>query len=133
MSEAIRAYRISLWLFHAGLIMIGLYFGRIVINGGSPVTPELYGPAVYSIPALVWAAGQVGAHGLVILGLAVWGRLGRAMVLIGAIIGGIFHSFLAYFGALASQGTLVHAASMFVTVPACVLTIAFVRWSSRYG
>ena len=117
--------RLCIALFHCGMFAIGAHFGIIVFEGGSPVTPELYGPAVYEIPALVWAAGQVGSHGLIILGLAIWGRIGMGAVMAGGVLAAVFHSFLAYFGSLASQGTLVHAASIYLTAPASMLTVAF--------
>lgn len=117
--------RVCLWLFHGGLFMIGAHFGRVVMSGGAPVTPELYGPAVFAIPALVWASGQIGSHGLIMVGLIRWGAIGQWLVIIGGLGAALFHSFLAYFGSLASQGTLVHAASIYLTAPGSVLTVMF--------
>lgn len=119
------AVRLCLWLFHGGLFMLGAHFGRVVWAGGTPVTPELYGPAVFAIPALAWAAGQFVSHGITMIGLAMWGRFGMALTIIGGMMAAVFHSFLAYFGSMASQGTLVHAGAMYLTAPGAVLTVMF--------
>jgi hypothetical protein len=105
--------------------MLGAHFGRVVWAGGTPVTPELYGPAVFAIPALAWAAGQFVSHGITMVGLALWGRYGMALTIIGGVMAAVFHSFLAYFSSMASQGTLVHAGAMYLTAPGAVLTVMF--------
>lgn len=52
-------YAPAIALFYAGSIAMPVMFGSVVLVGGSPVTPELYGPLVYAVPALVWVAGQL--------------------------------------------------------------------------
>lgn len=44
--------------FGAAAVMAAI-FGSVVIWGGSPVSPELFGPIVYAVPAIVWAAMQI--------------------------------------------------------------------------
>lgn len=48
---------IALFFFWGGVA--ASTFGVIVALGGSPVTPEIYGPLVYSIPSWAWIALQV--------------------------------------------------------------------------
>lgn len=41
-------------VFFAGSMAVPIGFGAVVVKGGSPVTPEIYGELVWAIPALVW-------------------------------------------------------------------------------
>lgn len=54
------------------LILMTGEFGLTVWEGGSPITAQQYGAAVYEIPALVWAGFQGGG--------AIAGVLGAVMV-----------------------------------------------------
>lgn len=109
--------------FHGGLLLLALYFGWVVVAGGSPVTPELYGPAVYAIPAIVWAGGQTVGAGLCVIGAALGGRSGGWCMIIGAMVSVAFYGFLAAAASLAAQGTLVQGACMTLTTPGAVLTL----------
>jgi hypothetical protein len=51
----------------AGCAGMGVWFGAVVASGGSPITPETYGPLVYQIDAEFWIACQV-----IFGGLAAW-------------------------------------------------------------
>lgn len=62
--------------FFAGGLIMAVSFAVDVAVGGSPITPEIYGPWVYAIPALVWVAIQASAAVLGILGVLMqWYRL----------------------------------------------------------
>lgn len=63
-------YRWTVLLFNAGAILQSLLFGAIVLAGGSPVTPELYGPIVYAVPALVWIGAQLSLGVIAVFGAA---------------------------------------------------------------
>lgn len=48
-------------------------FGLVVAAGGSPVTPEIYGPLVYSLPAWSWVALQIATCiGTAVSAFSVW-------------------------------------------------------------
>ena len=47
----------AMFMFFGGVA--ALFFGVIVARGGSPITPEMYGPLAYSIPAYLWVLVQV--------------------------------------------------------------------------
>ena len=125
MSDAmwINRYGPAIAAFHSGLLLLALYFGWVVIAGGSPVTPELYGPAVYAIPAIVWAGGQTVGAGLSVLGAVIGGRWGGVSLILGSLVSIAFYGFLAAAASLAAQGTLVQGACMTLTTPGAVLSL----------
>lgn len=63
-------WRWAILLFYLGSIAQAAVFGSVVMAGGSPVTPELYGPLVYAVPALAWVAAQVFLAALAVAGAA---------------------------------------------------------------
>jgi hypothetical protein len=46
-------------VFFFGGAMSAAVFGSVVAMGGSPITPEIYGPLVYTLPAWAWVAIQI--------------------------------------------------------------------------
>lgn len=61
--------------FGAALVMASI-FGSVVIWGGSPVSPELFGPIVYAFPAIVWAGLQVAFSAIAMIGAGFnWPRI----------------------------------------------------------
>lgn len=108
---------------HLALAAIALHFGAVTLAGGSPMTPEVYGPAVYAVPALAWAGGQAGAELLAALGAALRGRAGAVML----ILSGCFilptYGFLAAVANLTGEGVIVAAACLYLTMPFSVFSI----------
>ena len=89
--------------------------------GGSPITPELYGPAVYHIPALMWTVAQVGTAALVFLGAVLyWPRL----VAFGAFCGLCFYAVLSMLAAFGEQGTILQAGASWVFMGVSSFTMA---------
>lgn len=102
-------------------------FGALVAAGGSPITPEQYGPEVYAIAALVWIAAQQYAASLAILGSLIVAAEGRGQRL-GAMVAcvgwtGLACLFLifAYLSAGQPQGALLHACAKFPGTMTCSL------------
>jgi len=122
-------YGPAIALFHFGCLAMALSFGIVVIKGGSPVTPELYGPRVYAIPALAWASVQIGGSALGGLGAVIGGKLGAAVCLMGSSIAALMYCTLAALALEATHGTLVAAGSMFLTAPLSVVSAVV---SGRY-
>jgi hypothetical protein len=115
-------------LFYAALAGIPATFGAVVLSGGSPVTPELYGPLVYAIPAKVWISAQ-----LAFASVAVWGAAREKPVT--AAIGA--HGVSAVLGLLAvlavtagATGTIVVAGSIFLAALSTVA--AQICWRGRH-
>ncbi len=113
--------RASLFLFIAlinfSLILMAMDFGTVVLAGGSPITPEQYGPGVYAVPALAWAGIQLTGAALGTVGAVIVAAEGRAWRL-GAFACGLGNMILAclflVFAVLsrnAPEGLLVHAMS----------------------
>lgn len=50
--------RPAIGAFFLANLNMALIFGAVVAQGGTPVTPELYGPIVFAIPALWWSGVQ---------------------------------------------------------------------------
>jgi len=116
-------YAPAVIIFFSGLVLIALQFCVIVLNGGSPVTPELYGPAVYTMPALAWVALQIGSSVAVILGAYMRGTFGAWLIILGGIVGFSMYSAFAVLAQRATQGTLVQGATTFVCAPASFVVI----------
>lgn len=113
-------YAPALMMVNAGLCLMALRFAGIVISGGSPVTPEIYGPAVYAFPALWWSSIQMAASLLCFVAL---GKRWHILVVIGAVPNLILQS--AFFGlsSMADQGTLLQTGTLFITMPICLATL----------
>ena len=103
-----------LGLINIGLALMAAHFAVIVFRGGSPITPEIYGPAVHSLPAIAWALVQMLGHGL-----AAIGSLTRRPILL--ILGGVIsicvHDSFSALAGMAEQGTLLQAGALYVTLP----------------
>ena len=115
-------------LFYAAVAGIALAFGAVVLAGGSPVTPELYGPAVYAIPALVWVGAQVTCGAMAVVG-AVKGW--PVVASIGAHGVSLVLAALATLAIMAgATGTVVVAGSIFLAALSTVA--AQVCWRGRH-
>lgn len=106
-------------------------FGAVVIKGGSPVTPELYGPLVYSIPAWSWIASQM----LICGGAFISAALGwRVMTLWFAFA---FCLLMASFAVMAIQaggtGTMMVANAGFWALPIGILVCFACLDGGRFG
>lgn len=106
-----------------------------VINGGSPITPDLYGPQVHAVPALVWTSlqekgallGIVGA--MMIASHSRWWRAGAAMAVAGNAGLACLMGLLAYFAQGAPQGIVMFAMCLCCGVPwsiACAISAALI-------
>lgn len=104
-------------------LLMAAGFGSDVAMGGSPITPELYGPEVYAIPALTWVAIQAvsailgGAGALMVSsGLA---RSGAALCGFGNTVLSALFLLFGMMSARAEMGALLHYASLY---PAMMVT-----------
>ena len=101
--------------FHIGGLAMALFFGAVVVAGGSPITPEIYGAWVYKFPALLWVAVQVAITGAGAISAALkWKRTcGVISFLLGV--------YLAFFAALAmgagAAGTILMTGAGFWLAP----------------
>lgn len=109
----------------AALIFMAGDFGLVVWEGGSPITPEQYGQAVYDIPALVWAAFQGGGAVLGVTGavmvaaspsgqpITLGGRAGALICGLGNLALLIMFSVFALLSRHAEAGILLHSLTKF--------------------
>ena len=115
--------------FFLALLTQALTFGAVVLQGGSPVKPEFYGPLVYEIPALVWAGTQVAFAVLAAAG-AIWRK-----PVMGAIGAALMAVLLLFFGTAAiaagASGTLL--VTMALPASAIALVCAWIMWRGRNG
>lgn len=115
--------------FFVGCVMMALGFGIDVLNGGSPITPEIYGPWAYSIPALAWIGFQaaVGITGIASVVLQ-WYRLtsfaGMALATHMSAIAGLALD-------TGADGRIVVAGAGLWLGPFGIL-IAFITWGRAY-
>lgn len=109
----------------ASLIFMASDFGLLVWEGGSPITPEQYGQAVYDIPALVWAAVQgggalVGLIGAIMVAAApghvrisLMGRIGALICGLGNLALAAMFTIFAFLSRNADAGILLHSLTKF--------------------
>lgn len=107
------------------LILMAGDFGLVIWEGGSPITPEQYGQAVYDIPALVWAAFQgggalLGAVGAIMVAaspdrepISHQGRIGAAICASGNLALMVMFSVFALLSRNAELGILLHSLTKF--------------------
>jgi len=105
--------------FDLSMILMASDFGTVVASGGSPITPDQYGAAIYAIPALVWAAVQLGGAAAGMAGAIAIAANTRFLRAAGFICGlgnvalaGLFLTF-AVLSREAPQGLLLHSLSKF--------------------
>jgi len=110
-------------LGHAALMMMSVHVGVVVGFGGSPITPELYGPAVYAIPALYWVLAQFGGAAVSLVGAVVGARCGAWFLIAGGCISIPFFSLLAAASSMAGQGIIVSAGTFWVVLPFTTLSM----------
>lgn len=103
--------------FYIGMAGVAAAFGSEVLRGGSPVTPELYGPAVYAIPALAWVTVQLLGSITAAAGAIMGGYIGAWVCLAGSVISTLLHATFAVLSQMAEHGTLLSAGSVFLTTP----------------
>lgn len=105
-------------------------FGAVVLTGGSPVTPDTYGPLVYSIPAPYWIGFQI-----VIVSIALAGALllRPRLCAVGAVLVGLLMTFFAGAAVLAGAGgsILVFGAGGWIAPLSFVA--AATAWRGRNG
>ena len=108
--------------FHARAALMGFAFTMIASAGGSPITPELYGTRVYSIPAEVWGGGQV------FLGVACALSIIIQRMVPLALFSGLSALYYCALGSLAlraEMGTLVAIGSVAIMLPPCISTFLY--------
>ena len=92
---AFERYSPAMAVFFAGSMAVPLGFGAVVVKGGSPVTPEIYGELVWTIPALVWVGLQLSISAIALFGFAT----GRPII--AAIGAGMIAALMTFFAAAA--------------------------------
>lgn len=97
------------------------FLWRIIVDGGSPVTEEVYGPWVYRIPAWFWCVFQMSAGWLAALGaLLSW----RWLVTFGGLCFVADMAFLSAAGYLAGgTGAVLHLNATFFIGPISAVMI----------
>lgn len=94
-----------------------------VVQGGSPITPDLYGPQVHAIPALVWTSLQEKGAMLGIVGAMMvashsrWWRAGAVMIVAGNVVLAGLMGLLAWFAQGAPQGIVMFAMCLCCGLP----------------
>jgi len=125
--------RLAVAVFHGLLMVMAAIYGGVSWANGSPVTAELYGPAVYAVPALVWAGGQIGGAVLSILGALIWGRVGMFVMAFGGVLSLAFYGALAALSSYTAQGLIAQAGALGVGAPGAAITTILALGAARYG
>jgi hypothetical protein len=115
-------YWAALAFGHGALAMMALHIGLVVALGGSPITPELYGPAVYAVPAVYWVAAQITGAGVSICGALIGGRRGAWLLVAGGCISIPFFALLAAASSMAGQGIIVNAGAVWLVLPFSIIS-----------
>ena len=123
-------YRPAMAVFFAGSMAVPIGFGAVVIKGGSPVTPEIYGELVWAIPALVWVGMQLSISAIALFGFAT----GRPII--AAIGAGLIAALMTFFAAaaiLAGAGGTILVFGAGGWVGPVSLACAVTAWRGRDG
>lgn len=109
--------------FHLGMLAMAMHYGMAIWREGSPITPELYGPAAYYIPAIWWAAAQMTGAGMAAAG-SVWRhRAGPLIMAAGGALSAAVYLVFIVMARQAEQGTLVQSAGICVALPFSIGTM----------
>lgn len=108
--------------FHARAALMGFAFTVICWSGGSPVTPELYGPSVYAIPAVAWGMTQTALGALCALFLVTGWVVPLAAT---SFLSMLYYAALGSMAIRAPQGTLVAVGAVTMMVVPCVSTFLY--------
>ena len=118
--------------FALGIMLMAGDFAIVVMDGGSPITPEIYGPAVHSIPAMAWVGVQFFCASIVFIAAFLTGKP-RA---IGFIVGGfLLVALFAIFSVMAQgapSGSVLAAGSRWPVGSSC-LAIFLLGWFGYNG
>lgn len=106
-----------------GFCGVALSFTATIAAGKNPVTPELYGPAVYAIPALFWSLTQAATCLIAAIGCVIGGRGGALIALLGSAPALLLFTLLWVLALEAEQGTLVIAGTRTLCVPLTSLVL----------
>ena len=117
---------IAVWGFATSIM--GFIFGMPILWHGSPITPDLYGSAVYEIPALVWCAYQIFFGVVAGVGAACHRPRTCAIGLIAILLE---FSGIGIMSTLQTQGGVVEAGSfVFVVMTGLFLQMAWRSWGA---
>ncbi len=122
-------YRPAMAIFFAAPIVMAAIFGGVVMNGGSPVRPEFYGPIVYAIPALVWVGAQMTFSMAAVIGCAF--DMPRVAAIGAGALSCLFEFFATAAVAAGASGTLLVA--MAIPTGALAMLCALICWRGRNG
>ena len=110
-------------LFNLGLLAMSVHYGYSVFRGGSPITPELYGPAIMAVPALVWAGLQLVGSIASIFGAWLRDRRGAILLIVGSVASCALYGFFAVAASMQAEGLWLMAANLYISLPASALTL----------
>lgn len=106
-----------------GFFGVAISFTITIAQGENPVTPELYGPAVYAVPALFWSLTQAATCMVSAIGCAMGGKSGALVSVVGAAPAFLLFVLLWVLSLEAEQGTLVVAGTRTICVPMTSLVL----------
>ena len=101
----------------------GILAYDIILAGGSPITPTLFGPEVYRTPAMAWVYMQQFAALIAMAGASAiasqsdWWRVGAGMVIAGNLGLSVLMGVLAYYAQFAAEGVVMFAMCLGAGLP----------------
>lgn len=112
-------------MFMSGTLatVAGILSYDIIMAGGSPITPALFGPEVHATPALVWTHMQEISALIAFMGAGTvasqsnWWRLGAGMMVIGSLLLAALMALLAYHARSAPDGIVMFAMCLGAGLP----------------
>lgn len=121
--------RPSIAVFLLGPLVMSGIFGAVTVFGGSPVSPEIYGHAVYEVPALAWATTQGSLSSIALFGVVRNLPIFAMVGLIGLALLFVFFAGMAL--SAGATGTLLVAMAL-GTAPICA-TFGWWAWRASRG
>jgi len=117
-------YGPAIILTMGGLALMSAGFAGDVIRGGSPISADTYGSAVYELPALAWCGIQFAGALIAAFGAYISGRLGAWLCLAGATLLSILFAVFVVMADMAPSGSLLYWGTRFWSRPQMVLSAA---------
>ena len=121
-SEWADRYGPLIGFLHLGLAMMAIDMGGRILRGGSPISPEVYGPLVYSVPALVWVGLQLFGSLVCVIGALAGGKIRTGCFIIGGASSAFLFTAFTIMASGASQGIVLETGTQWFATPFCIVT-----------
>lgn len=126
-AQTFNRYRPAMVFFYIMAGGMSALFGLRVFIGGSPITPEIYGHLIYSVPAVTWIIAQASLTALASLAIIRgWRKIAGGLSVVLTMFFSMFTAMAISGGA---EGTILVAGSLFHgAIPSFAIAMICFGW-----